>query len=136
MRSKLKPPQSPNPEMDRVIQKIYDDLNQVIDNVHTDLKGRFEPDDKSKEGSIAVVKEGDTYSIRGKTEDGWAKAPLTLLGSEKAAKVDSTTETIEIIQEAANDIPVASADYDSGWIEIDRQNANKRVYQFPHGLNI
>lgn len=86
MPSKLKPPQESG-EMGRIVQKIYDDLNSVIDNINTDLKGNSEPEEKSKEGSVAVVKEGGTYSLRGKTEDGWARVNMKLLGSNPESKI-------------------------------------------------
>ena len=61
MPSKLKPPQESG-EMGRIVQKIYDDLNSVIDNINTDLKGNSEPEEKSKEGSVAVVKDCLLYT--------------------------------------------------------------------------
>tara|TARA_Y100001938_G_scaffold151149_1_gene246573 strand:+ start:1629 stop:2066 length:438 start_codon:yes stop_codon:yes gene_type:complete len=88
MRSKIKPPQSPLPEMDRVIQKIYDDLNNIVDNMNTDLGGEKEPDEKANNGSIAVSKDGNKYSLRGKTSDGWAKVNMTLIGSSATSKID------------------------------------------------
>jgi len=88
MRSKIKPPQSPLPEMDRVIQKIYDDLNNIVDNMNTDLGGEKEPDEKANNGSIAVSKDGNRYSLRGKTSDGWAKVNMTLIGSSTTSKID------------------------------------------------
>jgi|9_EtaG_2_1085328.scaffolds.fasta_scaffold86412_2 hypothetical protein len=88
MRSKIKPPQSPLPEMDRVIQKIYDDLNNIVDNMNTDLGGEKEPDEKANNGSIAVSKDGNRYSLRGKTSDGWAKVNMTLIGSSATSKIN------------------------------------------------
>ena len=88
MRSKIKPPQSPLPEMDRVIQKIYDDLNNIVDNMNTDLGGEKEPEEKANNGSIAVSKDGNKYSLRGKTSDGWAKVNMTLIGSSATSKID------------------------------------------------
>ncbi len=88
MRSKIKPPQSSLPEMDRVIQKIYDDLNNIVDNMNTDLGGEKEPDEKANNGSIAVSKDGNRYSLRGKTSDGWAKVNMTLIGSSTTSKID------------------------------------------------
>ena len=82
MPSQLRAPSEPG-ELGRVIQKIYDDLNTVIDNINTELEGISEPEEQSKAGSVAVVKEGDTYSLRGKTEDGWAKTSIRLLNSDK-----------------------------------------------------
>ena len=101
MPSKLRAPIEPG-ELGRVVQKIYDDLNQVIDNINTDLEGSKEPDERNKAGSIAVVKEGNTYSLRGKTEDGWAKTPIKLLNSENikpifsSDKFDNTQDIVSI----------------------------------------
>tara|TARA_B100000683_G_C12459350_1_gene543410 strand:- start:397 stop:882 length:486 start_codon:yes stop_codon:yes gene_type:complete len=95
MPSKLRAPIEPG-ELGRVVQKIYDDLNQVIDNINTDLEGSKEPDETNKAGSIAVVKEGDKYSIRGKTEDGWAKAPIKLLNSTKITPIFSSDKFEDI----------------------------------------
>tara|TARA_R100000808_G_C2103545_1_gene119879 strand:+ start:27 stop:533 length:507 start_codon:yes stop_codon:yes gene_type:complete len=86
MASKLRAPQESG-EMGRVVQKVYDDINSVIDNINTDLKGIKEPSEKSKDGSIAVVKEGNTYSIRGKTADGWAKIPMKLLNEKPESSI-------------------------------------------------
>ena len=80
MPSKLRAPQESG-EIGRVVQKIYDDLNSIIESINTDIKGLNEPLERSKAGSIAVVKEGNSYSLRGKTADGWAKVPIRLLNS-------------------------------------------------------
>jgi hypothetical protein len=82
MPSQLRAPSEPG-ELGRIIQKVYDDLNSVIDSINTELEGIKEPEERSKAGSVAVVKEGNTYSLRGKTEDGWAKTPIRLLNSEE-----------------------------------------------------
>ena len=120
MPSKLRAPIEPG-ELGRVVQKIYDDLNQVIDNINTDLEGSKEPNETNKSGSIAVVKEGNTYSLRGKTEDGWAKTPIKLLNSENikpifsSNKFDSTQDIVSIIDNTtgtvSNTIDITLGDY-------------------------
>ena len=88
MFSKLRAPQESG-EMGRIVQKIYDDLNSIIDNMNTDLKGEVEPDEKGKEGSVAVVKDGNRYTLQGKTADGWAKVNMTLRGSSKTPLINT-----------------------------------------------
>ena len=86
MPSKLRAPQQSG-EMGLIIQKIYDDLNSVIDSINTELEGKIEPEESSKEGSVAVVKDGNKYTLRGKTADGWAKVNMTLLGESKSSEI-------------------------------------------------
>jgi hypothetical protein len=99
MPSKLKAPMQPG-EMGKIVQKIYDDINSVIDSLNLDLGGAKEPDEKPKAGSISVVKEGNTYSLRGKTEDGWASTKINLINSPKVSKlgVDNTFSNSDDIE--------------------------------------
>ena len=87
MPSKLRAP-TQSGEMGKVVQKIYDDINSLIDSLNLDLEGAKEPDEKSKSGSVCVVKEGNKYSLRGKTEDGWASVGIKLLNSPEVSKLD------------------------------------------------
>ena len=89
MPSKLRAP-AHSGELGIVIQKVYDDLNTVIENINTDLEGVREPDEKTKSGGLAVVKEGNKYSIRGKTIDGWAKTSMTLLDDTSIKTISNT----------------------------------------------
>ena len=70
------------------VDKIYDDLNTIVDNMNTDLGGEKEPNEKANNGSIAVSKDGNKYSLRGKTSDGWAKVNMTLVGSSATSKIN------------------------------------------------
>ena len=92
MPSKLRAPVEPG-ELGRIIQKIYDDFNSIIDSINTELKGLSEPTERAKEGSIAVSKEGsNSYSLRGKTADGWAKVGIRLLNSEGIELITSNNK--------------------------------------------
>jgi hypothetical protein len=66
--------------MQRVIDKIYDDLNELIDAVNSGNTTAPTDESLGKEGDIRVVRSGDgtTYEIQGRTSEGWAKASLTL----------------------------------------------------------
>lgn len=59
--------------MDRVIQKIYDDLNEVINAVNQSTK-EVRSTTTGKKGDIRVVKDSTdgTFKIEAYTEDGWA----------------------------------------------------------------
>lgn len=66
--------------MQRVIDKIYDDLNELIDAVNTRRTINTAEESSGKEGDIRVVKssDGTAYKIQGRTSEGWASASLTL----------------------------------------------------------
>ena len=99
MPSKLRAPVHSG-ELGNVVQRIYDDLNTVIESMNTDLEGIREPDEKTKSGGLAVVKEGDKYSLRGKTADGWARVNMRLLNSSKIKNLntsDKLTDNDDII---------------------------------------
>tara|TARA_R100001082_G_C4236808_1_gene105585 strand:- start:7 stop:507 length:501 start_codon:yes stop_codon:yes gene_type:complete len=127
MPSKLRAPSEPG-DLGRIIQKIYDDLNSVIDSINTELEGISEPDEQSKAGSVAVVKEGDTYSLRGKTTDGWAKTPIRLLNSEKiksifnSSKFNDIDDIVSLTDStggtAADTIPASGGSWDDSEINV------------------
>lgn len=75
--SSKRAPKAPTPEMQRIIQQIYDDINEVILSVNQ--KGNTSTS-SGKVGDIRVNKtdEGE-YSIEAHTKDGWAKTNLTLI---------------------------------------------------------
>lgn len=91
MPSKLRAPMHSG-ELSSVIQKIYDDLNSVIENINTDLEGFREPGEETKSGGLAIVKEGDKYSLRGKTSDGWARVNMRLLNSPIVKKIEESSK--------------------------------------------
>tara|TARA_Y100001938_G_C7762203_1_gene269126 strand:+ start:192 stop:443 length:252 start_codon:yes stop_codon:yes gene_type:complete len=68
-----------NPDIERTIQQVYDDINQVINAVNQVAdEGRSLA--KGKEGDIRVVKDSatNTYKIEAKTIDGWASVNLEI----------------------------------------------------------
>jgi len=77
--SRKRPPQVPDAKMLRVIQSIYDDINDVINSINSsELEARDLS--KGKSGDIRVIKDSrtSTYRIEAYTEDGWASTNLTI----------------------------------------------------------
>lgn len=66
--------------MDRIIQKIYDDINDIINSVNQSV-GEARAIAIGKEGDIRIVKDAtdDTYRIEAFTKDGWAKSDLEIV---------------------------------------------------------
>tara|TARA_R100001082_G_scaffold68347_1_gene38725 strand:+ start:866 stop:1117 length:252 start_codon:yes stop_codon:yes gene_type:complete len=66
--------------LQRVVDKIYDDLNELIDAVNSRDTITSKEEFSGKEGDIRVVKsnDGTSYEIQGRTSEGWAKTSLTL----------------------------------------------------------
>tara|TARA_R100000315_G_scaffold11963_1_gene3820 strand:+ start:417 stop:668 length:252 start_codon:yes stop_codon:yes gene_type:complete len=66
--------------LQRVVDKIYDDLNELIDAVNSRDTITSKEEFLGKEGDIRVVKsnDGTSYEIQGRTSEGWAKTSLTL----------------------------------------------------------
>ena len=64
----------------RVVDKIYDDLNELIDAVNNRETIMDNEEFSGKEGDIRVVRapNGTSYEIQGRTSEGWAKTSLTL----------------------------------------------------------
>ena len=66
--------------LQRVIDKIYDDLNELISAVNSKDTVTDKKESSGKEGDIRVVRSNDgaSYEIQGRTSEGWAKTSLTL----------------------------------------------------------
>ena len=79
---KKRTPVKPPPEMERNIQQIYDDLNDIINAVNSfALSGEGYT---GKAGDIRVIKEqsGATniYYLQIKSDDGWVQIEGSLIG--------------------------------------------------------
>ena len=75
--SKKKPPAGAVEGMDRIIQQIYDDINDVINSVNQS-ENAMRNLGKGKVGDIKVVQAsggGDRIEVR--TKNGWSKVNLT-----------------------------------------------------------
>tara|TARA_R110002050_G_scaffold300705_1_gene471679 strand:- start:12147 stop:12395 length:249 start_codon:yes stop_codon:yes gene_type:complete len=65
--------------LQRVIDKIYDDMNEIIDATNQGETKGEKQEFSGKEGDIRIVKKNNNYQIQGRTSDGWAKADITLI---------------------------------------------------------
>lgn len=69
-----------NNNLQRIVDKIYDDFNELIDAVNNKDTITSKEEFSGKEGDIRVVRsnDGTSYEIQGRTSEGWAKTSLTL----------------------------------------------------------
>ena len=79
---KKRTPVKAPPEMERAIQQIYDDINDIINSVNAfSLSGE---ESTGKPGDIRVIKEQsgatNTYYLQVKTDDGWVQMEASLIG--------------------------------------------------------
>jgi len=64
--------------VNKVLSRVYDDLNEVINAVNRKLTVDEEDRSSGQLGDIRIVQVSDkTYEIQGKTKDGWASQELT-----------------------------------------------------------
>ena len=77
--SKKKPPYVPDQKLSRIINNIYDDINEVVNAVNQKMTVENTDRFDGNLGDIRVVQISDkTYEIQGRTKDGWASQSLTL----------------------------------------------------------
>tara|TARA_R100001594_G_scaffold77860_4_gene112436 strand:- start:5837 stop:6091 length:255 start_codon:yes stop_codon:yes gene_type:complete len=71
--SKKRAPKTDDPQMDRIISTIYDDLNEIINAVNQGSTSEEKKGYQGKSGDIRLAKEANgTYEIQGRTDEGWA----------------------------------------------------------------
>jgi hypothetical protein len=71
--SKKRAPRVDNIQLNRVISKIYDDINELINAVNKGDVSTNIDNYVGKEGDLRLVRESDgTYEIQGKTKEGWS----------------------------------------------------------------
>ena len=76
---KKRAPRVTDPKLDRIIAKIYDDINEVVNAVNRQDTSTQQQEYEGAIGSLMLYKKSDgTYQIRGKTEDGWVSTSMTL----------------------------------------------------------
>jgi hypothetical protein len=77
--SQKRAPSIKDSELNRIVSRIYDDLNELINAVNkaeTSIGGN---EYKGNTGDIEIFKKSNgAYVLRGKTQEGWASANLTL----------------------------------------------------------
>jgi len=73
--SKKRAPSSQDPNMNRVIGKIYDDMNEIINAVNQGDTSREKDAVSGKPGDMRIVKVGNgEYYLEAKTEEGWIRS--------------------------------------------------------------
>ena len=76
--SKKRPPQVEDPYVNRIIQKIYDDMNEIINAVNQSEISSEKEGYTGKVGDLRLAKKSDgTYEIQGKSEEGWVATAMT-----------------------------------------------------------
>tara|TARA_R100000654_G_scaffold4208_1_gene12667 strand:- start:70 stop:330 length:261 start_codon:yes stop_codon:yes gene_type:complete len=64
-------------EINRIIEKIYDDLNDVINSVNQGNTSEKKESFEGKSGDIRLARVNDgSYEIQGKTDEGWVYAVM------------------------------------------------------------
>ena len=75
--SKKSAPNVDDVQVNRIISKIYDDLNEIINAVNQGNTSEERISYSGKSGDIRLSKESDgTYEIQGKTDEGWVSVDM------------------------------------------------------------
>jgi hypothetical protein len=73
--SKKRSPKVDADNMERVIQQIYTDLNEIIDSVNSGNPSDARKESSGKRGDLRLSKRSDgVYEIQGRTSEGWISA--------------------------------------------------------------
>tara|TARA_R100001463_G_scaffold22334_4_gene53553 strand:+ start:813 stop:1064 length:252 start_codon:yes stop_codon:yes gene_type:complete len=76
--SKKKPPRIDDPDLSRVIDQIYDDINELINSVNQGNTSEERTTAQGKSGDIRLARlSNGNYELQGKTDDGWVTTTLT-----------------------------------------------------------
>ena len=72
--SRKRAPSVQDPELTRVISKIYDDMNEIINSVNQGDSTLEKDVTEGKSGDLRVVKDSNSnYFIEAKTDEGWIR---------------------------------------------------------------
>ena len=75
---KKRAPVVDDPQLSRVISRIYDDINEIINAVNQGDTSTQKASTEGKSGDIRVVKDStDTYYIEARTDEGWIQSDGT-----------------------------------------------------------
>ena len=73
--SKKRAPVVQSLELNRVISKIYDDMNEIIDSVNQGNTSIRKKTTEGKSGDIRVIKDSDgLYYVEARTDEGWVQS--------------------------------------------------------------
>jgi|TARA_Y100000361_G_C11119484_1_gene322372 hypothetical protein len=71
--SKKRAPVLDDPNLNRALSQVYDDINEVINAVNQGNTSEERKGFQGKSGDIRLAKESDgSYEIQGRTDEGWA----------------------------------------------------------------
>ena len=77
---KKNPPRVADADLNRALQTIYDDLNDIINSVNNSIGFEGNSATGGKIGDFKVVNDDNEYYLQVKTESGWLKVKLNDLG--------------------------------------------------------
>ena len=67
--------------MEKIVQQIYDDINDIIKSLNSQLSNL--ESSQGKVGDIKVLSNDvNSYELRAKTRDGWVKTDLSFVDKE------------------------------------------------------
>lgn len=78
MISKKRAPVVSDPELRRVVNQIYDDINALITEVNQEVSEKSENIGKAGNINLVFDKTSKKYYIKGRFETGWASVEVTL----------------------------------------------------------
>jgi hypothetical protein len=143
-------------EVHKALKEIEMFVNKLSSSVATEAETEIS-DITGKTGDIQITQNADkSYTFEVRTEEGW-KTPVIGETSvkfkdkpsdrskpnnesiESIATEDESTggsrANLNIFDEQNNKFVLPRPDYDTGWMYLDRNDANKRNYTFEHGLD-
>ena len=75
---KKSPPRVKDPDMARALQKVYDDINDLINSVNQGDTTSQKSVTKGKSGDLRIVKHGSgKYYMEARTDEGWIISDTT-----------------------------------------------------------
>jgi len=70
--SKKRAPAVEDPQLNRVITQLYDDMNEIINAVNQGSTSEEKKGYEGKSGDLRLAKKSDgSYEIQGRTDEGW-----------------------------------------------------------------
>ena len=103
--SQKRAPSVEDPQLNRTMSKIYDDINDIVNAVNLGETSIEKDEFEGKSGDLKLVKTSDgNYQIRGRTDEGWVFAAM-----KPSLKVDSGNDGQFCIQFSGPQSAIADA---------------------------
>lgn len=75
--SKKKAPPVQDPHLSRVLNQVYDDMNEIVNAVNNSEVTREDKPFSGKEGDLRLVRTGDNqYELQGRSAEGWVTTTM------------------------------------------------------------